>query len=223
MPETATQKRESTGDRRAAIARAARELIVEKGVEGLRTRDIAERVGINIATLHYHVPTKEALITLVAESLRGDFMRHAVDRPRAHLSVTERMDLEFVDFRETAIERPEIMLVFSELIERARRDEIIAAAVLPMKRYWRQMLVELLTEGVTEGVYRPDIDPEAFATVLMSTFIGFCRSANKTPEALDRLVAELQRAIRNPGHRPATELSKAAPALRHQGAEPVEE
>ena len=65
--------------------------------------------------------------------------------------------------------------------------------------------------------------PEAFATVLMSTFIGFCRSANKTPEALDRLVAELQRAIRNPGHRPVTELSKAAPALRHQGAEPVEE
>ena len=61
MAIAAAQKRESTEDRRAAIARAARELIVEKGVEGLRTRDIAERVGINIATLHYHVPSKEAL------------------------------------------------------------------------------------------------------------------------------------------------------------------
>ena len=217
------RRRAPTDDRRAAIARAARELIVEKGVEGLRTRDIAERVGINIATLHYHVPTKEALITLVAESLRADFMQHGVDRPRAHLSVRERMDLEFVDFRETAIEKPEIMLVFSELIERARRDSIVADAVLPMKRYWRQMLVGLLTEGAAEGVYRSDIDPEAFASVLISTFIGFCRNANKTPEALDRLVAELQRAIRNPDHRPPADLSKPAPAPRHQDAVPAEE
>ncbi len=46
-------RRAPTDGRRAEIAAAARALIVEKGVEGLRTRDIAERVGINIATLHY--------------------------------------------------------------------------------------------------------------------------------------------------------------------------
>ena len=126
-------RRLATDDRRAEIAAAARALIVEKGVEGLRTRDIAERVGINVATLHYHVPTKEALIGLVADSLRADFIQHSIDRPRAHLSARERMDLEFVDFRETALEKPEIMLVFSELIERARRDPIIEAAFMPMK------------------------------------------------------------------------------------------
>ena len=58
----------------AAIAAAARALIAERGFEGLRTRDIADRVGINIATLHYHVPTKEALIELVAQSMRDDFI-----------------------------------------------------------------------------------------------------------------------------------------------------
>lgn len=197
-------RRDTTAGRRAEIAEAARALIVEKGVEGLRTRDIAERVGINVATLHYHVPSKEALIALVAESLRKDFTQHNVDRPRSHLTASERMDLEFVDFRETALERPEIMLVFSELIERARRDAIIAAAILPMKRYWRQMLVDLLTEGVRDGTYRADLDPETFAGILISTFIGFCRSPSKTAESLDRLVAELQRAIRNPSAPPAS-------------------
>ena len=57
-----------------AIAAAARALIAERGFEGLRTRDIAERVGINVATLHYHVPTKEALIEIVAQSMRDDFI-----------------------------------------------------------------------------------------------------------------------------------------------------
>src|SRR6201989_3692007 len=123
METTTVPKRLATDDRRMAIAAAARALIVENGVEGLRTRDIADRVGINIATLHYHVPTKEALIELVAESLKIAFMQQSIDRPRAHLSAKERMDLEFVDFRERALEKPEILLVFSELMERARRGE----------------------------------------------------------------------------------------------------
>ena len=192
------RRRAPTDDRRAAIAKAARALIVETGVEGLRTRDIAERVGINVATLHYHVPTKEALIELVAESLQLFFRGQSVARPRAHLSAVEKMDFEFIDFREVVFERPEIMLVFSELMERARRDERIAEAILPIKKKWRQMLVDLLSEGVTEGVYRQDLDPDAFATVLMSTMIGFCRNRHKDTAAYDRLVAEIKRAIRNP-------------------------
>lgn len=191
-------RRAPNDDRRAAIAKAARELIVEKGVEGLRTRDIADRVGINVATLHYHVPTKEGLIELVAESLQVQFRDQHVTRPRRHLSVGERMALEFVDFREIALERPEAMLVFSELMERARRDERIAAAILPLKRRWRQTLIDLLDEGIAAGAFRPDIDAEACATVIMSSMIGFCRNPRKNPDSYERLAAELQRAIRNP-------------------------
>ncbi len=204
-------KRGTGDDRRAAIAQAARSLIVEKGVEGLRTRDIADRVGINIATLHYHVPSKEALIELVADSLVDIFKGQTIARPRAHLSARERMDLEFVDFREIALEKPEVMLVFSELIERGRRDERIAAAILPMKRRWKQIIADLLSEGVSEGVYRPDLDPQAFAKIMMASFIGFCRNPSNDAAAFDGLIAELQRAIRNP----AGDLSKQGKPARH--------
>jgi AcrR family transcriptional regulator len=222
-PDPVPLRRAPTDDRRAEIAAAARTIIVEKGVEGLRTRDIAERVGINVATLHYHVPSKEALIALVAESLRHAFMQQTIDRPRAHLSAAERMDLEFVDFREIALEKPEILLVFSELMERGRRDERIAEAILPMKQRWRQILAGLLSEGVSDGVYRPDIDPEAFAAIMIATFIGFCRNPEKNPERLDRLVGELQRAIRNPAHDPDADLSKAAGSARHLGTTNLKE
>ena len=78
-------KRAPTDDRRREIAAAARDLIVEKGVEGLRTRDIAERVGINVATLHYHVPTKEALIELVAELAARGIHQPAPSPARARI------------------------------------------------------------------------------------------------------------------------------------------
>ncbi len=210
-------KRESTDDRRIAIARAARALLVEKGFEGLRMRDIAERVGINIATLHYHVPSKEALIELVVESLRDAFIQQTVDRPRAHLSAAKRMELEFVDFHEIAFERPEIMLVFSELLERGRRDERIAVSIRPMKHRWRQILADLLTEGVADGTYRPDIDPQAFASIMMSAVIGFCRNPNKDAATFDRLVDELRRSIRNPAREADDNLSNQAGATRHRG------
>ena len=53
-------------DRQQALVLAAFNQIAERGFEGLRTREVAAGVGLNIATLHYYFPTKEALI-------RGDF------------------------------------------------------------------------------------------------------------------------------------------------------
>lgn len=196
------RRRVPNDDRRTAIAAAARELIVEKGVEGLRMREIADRVGINVATLHYHVPSKDALIELVAESLIQQFRQQHVTRPRAHLSARQRMDHEFSDFRELAIDKPEAILVFSELMERARRDERVAAAILPLKHKWREIVMGLLTEGVSEGAFRSDIDAEACATMMISSLIGFCRSRLKDPIAYDRLIGELKRAIRHPNSSP---------------------
>src|SRR6266536_5102442 len=49
-------------DRRQALVAAAFQRIASEGFEGLRTRDVAADAGVNIATLHYYFPTKEALI-----------------------------------------------------------------------------------------------------------------------------------------------------------------
>ena len=191
-------KRESTEDRRAAIARAARDLIVEKGVEGLRTRDIAERVGINIATLHYHVPTKEALIGLVAETMKNEFRVQSIVRPRAHLSAVERLEHEFYDFEEMYTEQPEIITVMGELIERSRRDPVVKAAMAPLQGHWHRMVADIFVDGLREGSFRPDLDPEAAATIFIGSLIAFCRSGDTSNDTFKRLGAELRRFVRMP-------------------------
>src|SRR5215472_3374095 len=78
-------------DRRRALVAAAYGRIATDGFEGLRTRDVAADVGVNIATLHYYFPTKEALIRAVighamqrfTETLPGD--GSALDQLRFHL------------------------------------------------------------------------------------------------------------------------------------------
>lgn len=188
-------KRESGDERRSMIAKAARAIIVEKGLEGLRTRDIAARVGINVATLHYHVPTKEALITLVAESLRAEFREQGMARPRDGKTALEKLRMEFEDAYETAAEKPELVIVLTELTERGRRDPAIGAIILPIYDYWRRQFVEIFAEGVADGSFRPDTDPHGAALITTGTLSDRWRAWSDYRATLPAVTAELERAF----------------------------
>jgi AcrR family transcriptional regulator len=189
-------KRERGDERRCAIAREARGLIVEKGLEGLRTRDIAARVGINIATLHYHVPSKEALVALVADSIRRDFRAQALRHSRDGKSGLEQLHLEFDDFRETMRDTPELISILTELGERARRDETIAEIVTPLTHFWRGQIADIFRLGIADGSFRPDLDPEAAALITTGALSDCWRRFSITRiNQLEPLLAELERAF----------------------------
>ena len=190
-----TPRRESGDERRLAIAHAARALIVEKGLEGLRTRDIAERVGINIATLHYHVPTKEALVTLVAASLRDDFKAQALRHPKAGLNAADQLQQEFNEFREIVSDFPEMIGVLSELVDRARRDPSIADIILPMRSYWTGQFATIFRFGIEDGSFRPNIDPDAAAIITTASLSECGRPQRRS--SLEAVIAELERAFTN--------------------------
>ena len=188
-------RRESGDDRRLAIAEAARAIIAEKGLEGLRTRDIAARVGINVATLHYHVPSKEALVALVAESLRDAFRAQAQRRSRVDKSGLEQLRLEFDDFRETLEETPELIVVLSEMIERGRRDPTIGAIVAPLFDFWRRQFAEIFRLGAADGSFRPDLDPRAAALIATAALSDCRRQWTEFQVPLAAVTAELERAF----------------------------
>jgi AcrR family transcriptional regulator len=165
-------KYQATDDRKRAIAAAARSLIVEKGFEGLRTREIADRVGINVATLHYHIPTKDALIELVAQSMKEDFMEQYDRYPRAGLDPHQLLELEIDQHRETRRHNPELLLVMEEMGRRARHDPAIARYIDPMRGYWRQQITDILKQGIADGSFRADVDPEGACYMVIGTMIA---------------------------------------------------
>src|SRR6266496_4069965 len=95
-PEAARRPTRARDDRRQALVQAAFDAIAERGFEGLRTRDVAAQVGVNIATLHYYFPTKEALIRGVVELSQQRFRSTlapsgtSADQLRNHLRAVER-------------------------------------------------------------------------------------------------------------------------------------
>lgn len=55
------------------ILNAARELILEKGVAGTKTRDITEKAGINVALLNYYFRSKKNLFRIIMQENLDQF------------------------------------------------------------------------------------------------------------------------------------------------------
>src|ERR1700740_950377 len=107
--------------RKLSIVRAAYEIIAEKGFENLRTREVAQRVGVNVATLHYYFPSKQTLVAAVALYLASRFetLRAAGATTSSPL---DRLRQEFADAAFYLGDSPEMIEVMRELLGRSRRD-----------------------------------------------------------------------------------------------------
>lgn len=190
--EAAAPTGSSGAERRQQLILTAYQLIAQKGFEGLRTREIAERVGVNHATLHYHFPTKEDLIKAVVGYLLRQLSAPMKDIHRANVTPLEFIRLEFADIGAQLHEAPEMFIVYSELYLRSLRDPAIATLFGEINSEWRRFLVGILQQGVDQGVFRANLDVEMSATLIMAMIKGVRdESMGKAREEVEKLSAQL--------------------------------
>jgi AcrR family transcriptional regulator len=177
----------SKNERSSEVVSAAYSLIAEKGFEGLRTREVADKVGINSATLHYYFPTKEALIQGVVEHLMQE-LRTSRAKPKNPLSALDRLRAEFADIRLRLKEAPEQLAVLTELAVRAWRDPAIARMLQYLDDGWRGHLTSILKAGIAEGVFRADLEVAATANAMMSQLRGLGYQGKLGGKKMDSLI-----------------------------------
>jgi TetR/AcrR family transcriptional regulator len=88
------RKRLSAVERRAKIIADAREVFIEQGVNGARSRDIAERAGITEAYLYRHFHSKDEIFMLAIDRPLDEMISHLRDETR---ELAARSDVERVD------------------------------------------------------------------------------------------------------------------------------
>jgi AcrR family transcriptional regulator len=176
-----------TEQRREELIQAAFNQIAEHGFEGLRTRDVASEVGVNIATLHYYFPTKEALI--------GGVLDHAMERFRStlapHGSPSDQLRNHLRAVRKLMTDEPELAGVMGELALRSTRDKSIAAMLDKMVDYWQTTIRGLLRRAVREGGAPRELDSDAVAALIIATLTAMTlphlRGKNRSELAFKQL------------------------------------
>lgn len=170
-------------DRRHELILAAYGRIASIGLEGLRTRDVAADVGVNVATLHYYFPTKEALIQAV--------VAYTTDRFSATLpaveSPSERLRGHLTGLRHLLREEPELFAVLCEVMMRAARDPEIAAIFRQTDDPWYAFVRDLLRLGSQEGSLNPDLDPDDVAALVIAAIKGVSLPGVDPQQRLNRI------------------------------------
>jgi AcrR family transcriptional regulator len=175
--------------RKDELVDAAFELIADNGFEGLRTRDVAAKAGVNIATLHYYFPTKESLIRGVLDRammrFRSTLTPHGspADQLRNHLRAVRKL----------LAEEPELTSVMGELALRSARDASIGGIMTEMYQAWHSTMRGLLRRAVREGGLRPELDSDGVAALIVATLTAITLpTLSGTPRA-DQAVRQLER------------------------------
>src|SRR5256886_4067718 len=181
--------RSTREDRREALVLAAFEQIAEHGFEGLRTREVAAGVGLNIATLHYYFPTKETLI-------RG-VVAHAMARFRStlapHGSPADQLRNHLRAVRKLLRDEPEVGAVMGELALRSARDPSLARIMGEAFQAWERTLRGLLQRAARDGYLARDLDNDDVAALIMATLTSMTLPSTASADRTDRAFRQLER------------------------------
>jgi TetR/AcrR family transcriptional repressor of nem operon len=176
--------------RREALVLAAYRRLAEAGFEGLRTRDVAAEVGVNIATLHYYFPSKEALIRGVVGHAMGRFRTAFAPGSRPG----EQLAAQFQGIRRLAKAEPELFLVMGELALRSGRDPAIAAIFQETIEAWHSTLRVLVGHAQKVGFVDKRLDPDTVASLVIATLNGLFMVpvANTASARVDKALGQLE-------------------------------
>ena len=175
--------------RRQELVLAAYREIAEHGFEGLRTREVAAEVGVNIATLHYYFPTKESLIQSVLEHAMGRFRTTLAP----HGSPSDQVRNYLRATRKLLLDEPELGAVMAELALRSVRDRSTGRIMNAMYDTWHTTVRGLLRRAVKEGGLRAELDSDAVAALIVATLTSMTLPVMSDPSRGDQALRQLEK------------------------------
>jgi len=173
--------------RQRQFVEIAFDLIAEKGFEGLRFQNVAERAGVNNATLLHQFPSKEALIRGVVRLLVEEMRKDRSAPRKITQNAIEELRREFEDLEHVLEEFPTFFIVLTEIALRARRDKSIAKIVADRNQFWHGRLEKLLERGIAQGVFTAKFSIEAVIASLMVQIKGIAHHVSLSPGGRDDL------------------------------------
>ncbi len=187
--------------RRAEIVAALLRIVGERGVQALSTANLAEEVGLTTGALFRHFATLEemwrAATHYAVEKIEATF-------PEASLPPKERL-LELARNRVRLLggDAGLAWLMRSEQAYLVLPEDAVAQLQVLVTRS-RKFLLGALKEGVAEGVFRDDIEPELLLVPVMGTvhtligITGVHRTATGRKPSTERVLDALMRMLAPP-------------------------
>lgn len=159
--------KEKDEDTRERILRAAREVFQERGMDGARMQEIADRAGINKAMLHYYFANKEELFYRVFLGAMIEFAGLISKEMNADKPLEVKLWIFAEKYIEKILQNPHLPLFI--MTEVHRNPTVIATFLQQNMQIDFSIMQRQLDEGHAKGEYR-----QMSAMQLFITMLGIC-------------------------------------------------
>jgi len=180
-------------DTQEEILQAAFEVLQEQGYSGLSIQRIADKVGLQKASIYHHYSDKDDLLLSfvdhILDRMESDLIRTADVSPKTQLEGI--LDSLLLDERgsTSAVElsppSDDLLRVFIQIRAQATHSSEYQDRIAAIDERHKEHLAAIIQRGIDAGEFR-DVDPNQVATALSTFILGsFCQRATRTKVSLE--------------------------------------
>ncbi len=203
--------RKPTPDRKAEIVQIALELAYEVGPERVTTGLIAARLGLSQPAIYKHFPSKSDIWAAVAHQIAARIGANIARAGAANSAPDQRLRLLIMDHLRLIVETPalpELMVSRDSFAGQTGARNLMAGRISQL----HTALQTVVRAGIDAGQFRPDLNPDDAATLLLGIIQSLVLRMliTRHPEQLlsdgKRLltlqISGFERHVENPGEHP---------------------
>ncbi|TAE52680.1 MAG: TetR/AcrR family transcriptional regulator [Bacteroidetes bacterium] len=176
-----------SGNRKQFIIEEAGQLFREKGYTAASMRDLAERVGVEAASLYNHIKSKDELLREICFRVAHEYV--------SHLSQTEQMEATYAE-KVRALLRMHIAIITHDISavsvannEWKHLPEPYLSEFTHIRRDYERRFAALIQKGIEAGEFRP-VNPKIALFTLLAAVrwveIWYKPGREISPQTLER-------------------------------------
>ncbi len=161
--------------KRSEIAKAAVVIFARKGFENTTVQEIADRAKIAKGTVYLYFKTKEDILNEASEEILRELEDNLLQSLSCLTDPVEKLSALITEAMTITPEFEQIFMVYMEIRFFHLRNEGYGNFIKNFEKSLikvREISVEIIRQGKTQGVFRNDADAQALAICLFGTFDG---------------------------------------------------
>lgn len=179
--------------RKEQVIRSAAKLFKEKGYAASSMRDLAQRLGIEAASLYSHIKSKEEILQTLCFDMAADF-RESLDKvEKQDVSASEKLSLGIVGHVNVMARDLTASAVFMN--EHRHLSNPYLRDFLLLRINYINRFKGIIEEGVAKGEFKKNIDTKLAVMTLFSSLnwmpLWYSPDSSINPQALGEQLANM--------------------------------
>ncbi|GCC53039.1 TetR/AcrR family transcriptional regulator [Chryseotalea sanaruensis] len=184
----------SSSSRKAQVIRVAAELFREKGYVASSMRDLAQKLGIEAASLYSHIKSKEEILHILCFDMAEDFMvsLNQVEKQQ-NLTASQRLQQGIIGHIQVMARDLTASAVFMN--EHRHLSQPFLRDFLLLRINYINRFKKMIEDGVADGEFKKEIDKKLAVMTLFSSLNWMPQWYNPDsvidPESLGKQLADM--------------------------------